>query len=116
MIQTPVNQVRLTNVAIVRYKIMGQRFEVACYKNKVQDYRDGVEKDLNEVLQTYEIFTNVSKGEMANKKMCKKYIKATDDEAIKIILTKGELQVSELERESEYESLKLKIANIVSRM
>lgn len=34
-VQQPVGQVRLTNVAIVRYKKMGKRFEVAAYKNKV---------------------------------------------------------------------------------
>ena len=38
------------------------------------------------------------------------------DEAIKIILNKGQMQVSDLERESEFESLKLKIANLVSTM
>lgn len=116
MIKTPVNQVRLTNVAIVRHKAKGQRFEVACYKNKVQNYRDNVENDLNEVLQIYEIFTNVSKGELAKKAEIKKCLHEDKDEAIKIILEKGELQVSELERESEFESLKLKIANIASTM
>ena len=116
MIQTPVNQVRLTNVAIVRYKTMGQRFEVACYKNKVKDYRDNIEKDLNEVLQIYEVFSNVSKGEIIPLKTIKKYLKVNKDQAIEMILTKGELQVSELERDSEYENLKLNIANIVSTM
>ena len=32
---TPVNQIRLTNVAIVRLKKGGKRFELACFKNKV---------------------------------------------------------------------------------
>ena len=36
---TPVNQVKLTNVAVVRLKKGGKRFEVACYKNKINDYR-----------------------------------------------------------------------------
>ena len=116
MIQTPVNQVRLTNVAIVRYKKMGQKFELACYKNKVQNYRDNVENDLNEVLQIYEIFTNVSKGEVAKSKTIEKYLKVEKDKAIEMILQKGELQVSDLERESEFESLRMKIANIVSTM
>jgi ribosome maturation protein SDO1 len=116
MIQTPLNQIRLTNVAVVRYKYMGKRFELACYKNKVQNYRDGVETDLNEVLQINEIFTNVSKGEAAKSDDVKKYLDKDKDAAIKVIITKGELQVSELERESEFESMKLKIANIVSTM
>jgi hypothetical protein len=32
---TPVNQIRLTNVACVRHKKGGKRFELACYRNKV---------------------------------------------------------------------------------
>lgn len=37
---TPVNQVKLTNVAIVRLKKAGKRFELACYKSKISDYRN----------------------------------------------------------------------------
>ena len=47
----PVGQVRLTNVAIVRLKKAGKRFEVAAYKNKVLNWRARVEADVNEVLQ-----------------------------------------------------------------
>ena len=39
---TPINQVKLTNVSIVRLKKGGKRFELACYKNKVQEYRNKV--------------------------------------------------------------------------
>lgn len=33
--QTPMNLVRSTNVATVRMKKGGQRFEIACYKNVI---------------------------------------------------------------------------------
>lgn len=36
---TPVNQVKLTNVSVVRLKKGGKRFELACYKNKVVEFR-----------------------------------------------------------------------------
>lgn len=39
---TPTNQIRLTNVAVVRMKRAGKRFEIACYKNKVVGWRSGV--------------------------------------------------------------------------
>jgi len=42
-IDTPVNQIRLTNVAIIRLKKGGKRFELACYKNKVVSWREGTE-------------------------------------------------------------------------
>lgn len=39
---TPTNQIRLTNVAVVRMKKGGKRFEIACYKNKVVSWRSGM--------------------------------------------------------------------------
>ena len=64
----PVGQKRLTNVAVVRLKRGGSRFEVACYKNKCLEWRAGVEKDLDEVLQTTQVYENVSKGLFAKPK------------------------------------------------
>ena len=37
---------------------------LACYKNKVLSWREGVEKDIDEVLQSHTVFLNVSKGEV----------------------------------------------------
>ena len=39
---TPVNQIRLTNVAIVKMKKCGHRFEIACFRNKVLSWRSKV--------------------------------------------------------------------------
>jgi len=57
----PVTQVKLTNVAVVRLRKAGKRFEIACYKNMALNWRSGVETDIDEVLQIDRIFTNVSK-------------------------------------------------------
>jgi ribosome maturation protein SDO1 len=38
----PVGQKRLTNIAVVRLKKNGKRFEIACYRNKVGDWRSGM--------------------------------------------------------------------------
>ncbi len=35
-------QKRLTNIAVVRFKKMGKRFEIACYKNKILNWRNGM--------------------------------------------------------------------------
>lgn len=40
VISQPVGQIRLTNVSVVKYKKGGKRFEVACYKNKVTEWRN----------------------------------------------------------------------------
>jgi len=39
---TPINQLKLTNVSVVRLKKGGKRFEIACYKNKVLEWRKNV--------------------------------------------------------------------------
>ena len=41
-IRTPTNQKLLTNVAVVRIKKGGHRFEIACYRNKVVSWRTKV--------------------------------------------------------------------------
>ncbi|XP_053674973.1 ribosome maturation protein SBDS [Anopheles nili] len=112
---TPTNQIRLTNVAVVRMKKSGRRFEIACYKNKVLSWRSGAEKDLDEVLQTAAVFSNVSKGEIAKKDELQKAF-GTDDlpKICQEILAKGELQVSERERQDQLDSLFKEIATIVA--
>lgn len=37
---TPINQLPLTDVSVVRMKKGGIRFEIACYKNKVTPWRN----------------------------------------------------------------------------
>ncbi|KAI8507494.1 ribosome maturation protein SBDS-like [Branchiostoma floridae x Branchiostoma belcheri] len=114
---TPTNQIRLTNVAVVRQKRAGKRFEIACYKNKVMGWRSGVEKDIDEVLQTHTVFTNVSKGEVAKKQdMVKAFGTEDQTEICKQILKKGELQVSEKERQAQLESMYKDIATLVADM
>lgn len=112
---TPTNQIRLTNVAVVRMKKGGKRFEVACYKNKVVAWRNNVEKDIDEVLQTHTVYTNVSKGQAAKKEDLIKCFGSDDQAKIcKEILAKGELQVSEKERHSQLESSFRDIATLVA--
>jgi ribosome maturation protein SDO1 len=65
-INQAVNRVTLTNVAIVRLKRNGKRYEVACYANKISQYRQGIET-LEETLQTTHIFENVAKATLYRK-------------------------------------------------
>ncbi|XP_037933602.1 ribosome maturation protein SBDS [Teleopsis dalmanni] len=114
---TPVNQIRLTNVAVVRLKKAGKRFEIACYKNKVLSWRSNTEKDIDEVLQTHTVFTNVSKGQAAKKEeLLKAFGKCDETEICKEILAKGELQVSEKERQSVLDTQLNSIVNSVAAL
>ncbi|KAL5534687.1 hypothetical protein ACEPAG_1151 [Sanghuangporus baumii] len=114
-INQPSNQIKLTNVSIVRLKKGGKRFEVACYKNKVQEWRKGVETSLDDVLQTEAVFVNVSKGELAKAGDLKKaFGKLSQDDIIKEIIKSGDLQVGEKEREHELTNLRKDIAHRVA--
>ncbi|XP_059632922.1 uncharacterized protein LOC132275442 [Cornus florida] len=110
----PIGQKRLTNVAVVRLKKKGIRFEIACYKNKVLSWRSGIEKDLDEVLQSHTVYSNVSKGVLAKSKDLASAFETDDHTKICLeILEKGELQVAGKERESQLSSQFRDIATIV---
>eukprot|EP00808_Paulinella_micropora_P005643 g1862.t1 len=66
------------------------------------DWRQGKETDIDEVLQSDQIFSNVSRGILAKQKDLQKVF-GTDDPALltRIILDEGQLQVSEKERKKE---------------
>ncbi|KAI0638807.1 Shwachman-Bodian-diamond syndrome protein [Trametes polyzona] len=131
-INQPSNQIKLTNVSVVRLKKGGKRFEIACYKNKVQEWRSGVETDIDDVLQIANVFVNVSKGELAKSQDLQKAFGTTDTNTIvkevrvhvllrrliaKIalqILKKGELQVGDKEREHDLSSVRREIATLVA--
>jgi len=112
---TPVNQIRFTNVAVVRLKKGGKRFEIACYKNKVVEYRKKIETNLDEVLQSRTIYDNTSKGVAAKKQDLKKCFGTLDETAIATeILEKGQVQVAGEERKSELDTLYKDIATIIA--
>lgn len=113
-VKQPIGQKRLTNIAVVRIRKNGKRFEVACYKNKVISWRSGVEKDIDEVLQTHTIFSNVGKGSLAKSKELKEAFGTDNEETIcREILDKGEFQVSDKEREMQVSGQFRDIASIV---
>ena len=114
-IKQPVTQVRLTNVAVVRYKTKGHRYEIACYKNKVVSWRQGVEQDIDEVLQSRHIFSNVSKGVLAGDELLMADFGTREEQHIaKVILDKGEIQVSEKERAAALDALFRDISVLVA--
>jgi len=112
---TPVNQVKLSSVSVVRLTRKGLKFEVAAYPSKVVDYRAGVEADLDEVLQIASVFKNVEQGVLAPKKdLAKAFPKQSTEDACREILKHGSLQVSEAERKAASANLFRDVAAIVA--
>lgn len=115
-INQPSNQIKLTNVSLVRLKKGKKRFELACYKNKVLEWRSGIETDLDNVLQIPSVFLNVSKGQTAPREDLDKAFgkgKQTDDIILEI-LKKGEMQVGEKERAAQLERVHNEVVSIVA--
>lgn len=90
MLKQPVGQKLLTNIAVVKLKKQGKSYQLACYQNKVSDWRKKQEDDVNNVLQIDQIFTNVENGTVASKNDLKKFGKMSRDQIITEILNKGE--------------------------
>lgn len=100
---------------MVRLKKQGRRFEVACYKNKVANWRSGVETDLDEVLQTEAVFANVSRGVLAKDEDLQLVFGTTDAKAVCVrILAEGDMQVSDRERAVEMGALFRDVAAAVA--
>ena len=73
------------------------------------------EKDIDEVLQTPVVFVNVSKGQVAKKEDLIKCFQTDDHMKCCLeILNRGELQVSEKERQHQLESTFKDIATIIA--
>ncbi|KAJ5272952.1 hypothetical protein N7478_008077 [Penicillium angulare] len=115
-INQPSNQIKFTNVSIVRLKKGKKRFELACYKNKLLEYRSGAEKDLDNVLQVPTVFLSVSKAQTApTAELAKSFGADTPrDEILQEILRKGEVQVGERERKDIIERVEKEVLDIVS--
>jgi ribosome maturation protein SDO1 len=115
-INQPSGQIKLTNVSLVRMKKGKKRYEIACYKNKVLEWRSGVEKDLDNVLQIPNVFLSVSKGQAApTQDLAKSFgAKTSLNDIILEILNKGELQVGEKERHAQLERVHSEVIDIVA--
>lgn len=73
------------------------------------------EKDIDEVLQIDTIFTNVSRGQEAKKDdLIKAFGTDSRSEIVKVILAKGDAQISDKERNIQNESQYKEIAKIVA--
>ncbi|KII61416.1 Ribosome maturation protein SBDS [Thelohanellus kitauei] len=112
---TPTNQIRFTNVAVVRHKIKGKKFEVACYRNKIAGWRSGIETKLEDVIQSNQVFKDVATGSIATKKELLETF-GTEDivSVIKKILTNGTYQMSDKEREEALSSIFKTVASTIT--
>ncbi|KAM0672978.1 hypothetical protein GVAV_003553 [Gurleya vavrai] len=97
---TPENIKKLTNVSIITYKKNNKKFELALYPNKLIEYRNNNSIPLIQILHTFTIFKDVSKGEVSNKNDLKECFKnLRNEDIIYEILQFGNERVSEKTRD-----------------
>jgi len=109
---------RQSGIAIVRLSKGNTKLEIACYKNKVLAYRDGIETRIDEVLQAERVFINVATGEFASNADMFYVIgkkKISEREAVQYILDNGVLQIAQGERGAELEVIMKDICTVISQ-
>lgn len=116
MLKQPKGIVKLTNVAIVRFRKKNRKAEIACYKNKVIDWRNGNEDNIDNVIQIDQIFSNAIQGTIAGEGLLNKLFGIKDKKVIiQKILDEGDLQVSQKEREVLSENAFQEVVKILTK-
>ncbi|KAJ6082789.1 hypothetical protein N7499_007663 [Penicillium canescens] len=111
------NQIKFTNVSVVRLKRVGKkRFELACYKNKLLEYRSGAEKTSIICPPSPPPSSSPSpKHKLPVRELAKSFGAGTPrEEILKKSPAKGEVQVGERERKDILERVEKEVLDIVS--
>ena len=89
----------LEKKALVRYVLRNQKFEIIVDPELALDYKKGKEIPLSDIVESFIVFHNASKGAKASEMILEQIFETNDPEEIaKIILTKGALQLTQAQR------------------
>lgn len=100
---------------LVRYRWGKHTFEVMTQLGSVQKWRDG-KLGLDNVLQSDVIWKNQSKGDKANAAELKEAFQTENNgECLKIILQKGEIQLTTVERREQVEQKRREIIQFIHK-
>jgi ribosome maturation protein SDO1 len=109
----------MTGKSIVRVKIEGNRFEIIVNPELALKYKMGLLDEtitLEEILEVDEIFQNSSKGEKAPEEILLHSFETTDlNEIAKVILEKGELNLTAEQRQEFFEKKRKQIVTLLAK-
>ncbi len=89
----------LEKKALVRYVYRNQKFEIIVDPELALDYKKGKEILLSDIVESFVVFHNASKGAKASEIILEQIFETNNAEEIaKIILTKGALQLTQAQR------------------
>ncbi|MFX0049823.1 MAG: ribosome assembly factor SBDS [Candidatus Hodarchaeota archaeon] len=112
-------RVDMTGKSIVRVKIQGNRFEIIVNPELALKYKMGLLDEtitLDEILEVDEIFQNSSKGERAPEDILLHSFETTNrNEIAKVILEKGELNLTAEQRQEFFEKKRKQIVTLLAK-
>lgn len=100
----------------VRLTVDGERFEILVNPDNALSFKLGRNVELSQVIAIDEVYSDSSKGLRANAEKLKKSLGTTDHaEAAKIVLKRGELQLTTDQRRKIVEDKRKQIISIIAR-
>ena len=108
--------VRLENAIIARLETHGTRFEIIVDPKLAWELKEGKDVDIREVLKGYIVFEDLKHGKRASEEKLREAF-GTDDifEISKIIIKKGQLQLTAEQRRKMIEEKKKRIIDLISK-
>jgi len=108
--------VSLDDAVVVRLKTHGETYEIFVDADKALDYKSGQDVDLDEVLAADHVFKDAKKGDKASEEHIFDLFKVKDlKEAIKQILTKGDLHLTTEQKKKMHAERKKQVASIIAQ-
>ena len=106
----------MADVTIVRYSHEGEKFEILVKPDPALDYKLGKKKDVSSVLVSDEIYTDSGKGtKPATEKLVKAFKTEDPTEIAKIILQKGDLNLTTDQRRKMVDEKKKQIIAFIAK-
>ncbi|NYZ77041.1 ribosome assembly factor SBDS [Candidatus Micrarchaeota archaeon] len=106
----------LDKAIIAAYEKAGKRFEIYVDPDAAQAYREGIKKDLKNILVAEEIYSDAKKAEKAKAGDVEKTFGTTDIvQVLDFILKKGEIQLTTDQKRKKAEEKRKQIVAIIAR-
>jgi ribosome maturation protein SDO1 len=103
-------------LSVVRLIVDGEKFELLVKPDPALEFKIGKRSDISNILASDEIYTDANKGNRASKEKLEKYFRTSNiSEVARIILEKGELNLTTEQRRRLMEEKRRQIINIISR-
>ena len=106
----------MADVTVVRYSHEGEKFEILVKPDPALDYKLGKKKDISSVLVSDDIYTDSGKGtKPATEKLVKAFKTEDSTEIAKIILQKGDLNLTTDQRRKMVDEKKKQIIAFIAK-